>query len=76
MAVPLAQNQFDALVDWTFNIGVEALERSTLLRVLNQGRYDYAANQFLAWDHVGGQVEEAIGSIPIRSTNYLLTIYY
>lgn len=52
--VALSQGQYDALVSFVFNLGAGALERSTLLRVLNQGRYDYAADQFLAWDHAGG----------------------
>jgi lysozyme len=52
----LSQNQFDALVDFTFNLGEGVLARSTLLRVLNTGKYDYAADQLLAWDHAGGQV--------------------
>src|SRR5579871_1177365 len=52
--VPLTQGQFDALVDFTYNLGAGTLERSTLLRVLNEKRYDYAADQFQAWDHAGG----------------------
>jgi|SRR5581483_1642701 lysozyme len=53
--VPLTQGQFDALVDFTFNLGAGTLERSTLLRLLNEKRYDYVADQFLAWDHAAGR---------------------
>ena len=52
----ISQSQFDALVDFTFNLGEGVLARSTLLRMLNAGKYDYAADQFLAWDHAGGKV--------------------
>jgi len=34
--VPLAQHQFDALVDFTFNVGCGKLAGSTLLRLLNR----------------------------------------
>lgn len=60
VTVPLSQNQFDALTDWTFNLGEGTLARSTLLRVLNAGKYDYAADQFLAWDHLGGKVVDGL----------------
>lgn len=51
----ISQNQFDALADFTYNIGVEAFARSTLLRLLNQGEIFNAAAQFHRWDHVGGK---------------------
>ena len=53
--VPLAQGQFDALVDFCFNLGAGRLAASSLLKDLNAGRYDEAARQLLLWDHAGGQ---------------------
>ncbi|HTM16586.1 MAG TPA: lysozyme [Terracidiphilus sp.] len=53
--VPLTQGQFDALVDFVFNLGSSRLASSTLLRYLNAGRYDDAAWQLLAWDHAGSR---------------------
>lgn len=53
--VPLTQNQFDALVSLVYNIGVNAFKNSTLLRLLNQGFYAAAAEQFLVWKFAGGQ---------------------
>ena len=47
--VNLSQNQFDALVSFIFNVGVGAFTRSTLLKVLNQGNYTEAAQQFDRW---------------------------
>jgi lysozyme len=51
--VPLTQGQFDALVDFTFNLGAGRLASSTLLRYLNSGKFDAAAWELLAWDHAG-----------------------
>jgi len=51
--VPLSQGQFDALVDFVYNLGAARLASSTLLRYLNAGNYDAAAWQLLAWDHAG-----------------------
>lgn len=52
---PLTQGQFDALVDFCFNLGSGRLASSTLLRVLNAGRYGDAAEQLLRWDVAGGK---------------------
>lgn len=51
--VPLTQGQFDALVDFVFNLGAGRLASSTLLAYLNSAKYDSAAWQLLAWDHAG-----------------------
>jgi lysozyme len=56
--VALTQGQFDALVDFVFNLGAGRLAESTLLKDLNAGRYDAAAEQLLRWDHAGA-VENA-----------------
>jgi lysozyme len=52
----IVQCQFDALVDFTFNLGCACLANSTLLRAVNAGDFDGAANEFLRWDHVNGMV--------------------
>ncbi len=53
VSVPINQNQFDALVSLAFNIGVNALANSTLLKILNRKDYLRAADQFLRWSKVG-----------------------
>jgi lysozyme len=53
--VPLTQGQFDALVDFCFNLGAGRLAASTLLKDLNAGQYEAARDQLLLWDHVGTQ---------------------
>lgn len=55
VTVPLTQPQFDALVSLGYNIGVGALGRSTLVRLLNAGDADGAAAQFDVWINAGGR---------------------
>ena len=56
VTVPLNQGEFDALVDFVFNLGPKDFRESTLLKLLNTGDYIAAANQFDLWDHCGGKV--------------------
>lgn len=56
VTVPLTQGEFDALVDFAFNLGRGALNESTLLKDLNAGNYQAAAEQFARWDLAGGKV--------------------
>jgi lysozyme len=58
--VALTQGQFDALVDFCFNLGAGRLAGSTLLRALNGGRYEAAAEQLLLWDLAGGEVNAGL----------------
>lgn len=50
VTVPLSQNQYDALVSFSYNVGINALAGSTLLKNLNVGDYKSAAQSFLSWD--------------------------
>ena len=52
---PIGQNQFDALVSFSYNLGLGSLQQSTLLRLLNAGNFQAAADQFPRWDHAGGK---------------------
>lgn len=54
--IPVTQNQFDALCDFVFNVGVKAFRDSTLLRLLNTGDYKSAYNQFARWKYDNGVV--------------------
>lgn len=54
--VPIHQCQFDALVDFAYNLGANALKTSTLLRKLNQSDFQGAADEFSKWTHGGGVV--------------------
>lgn len=53
---PLTQGMFDALVSFTFNLGVGILQRSTLRQKLNRGDKEGAAKEFLRYCMAGGKV--------------------
>lgn len=53
--VEINDNQFSALVSLAFNIGLEALRRSTLLRKLNAGDFEGAGRQFPVWCMAAGR---------------------
>jgi len=76
VTAPLNQNQFDALVDFVFNLGSGNFQSSTLLRLLNQGDYVGASKEFPKWNHAGGKelagltirrlAEQALFDTPIK----------
>lgn len=52
--VPITQGEFDALVDFTFNVGCSAFQKSTMLKMINAGAYQTAAKEFERWVYAGG----------------------
>jgi lysozyme len=66
--VTLTQEEFDALVSFTFNVGIGAFKGSTLLKKINENKYrsgdakqretaiDEIANAFAAWNKSAGKV--------------------
>jgi lysozyme len=56
VTIQLSQGEFDALVDFTFNLGSGSLAHSTLLQLVDAGDFTAAALEFDKWDHAGGQV--------------------
>jgi lysozyme len=58
--VPLTQGQFDALVDFCFNVGAGNLASSTLLKELNEGEYAVAGLELLRWDHTGSAISDGL----------------
>lgn len=55
VTVPLSQGEFDALVDFTFNLGSGSIQHSTLLKLVNAQQFETAAKEFEKWDMAGGK---------------------
>ncbi len=53
--VDLTACQHSVLTSWAYNVGLGAAERSTLVRILNQGDYAGVPAQLMRWDKAGGQ---------------------
>jgi lysozyme len=54
--VPMSQNQYDALVSFTYNEGTGALHGSSILKYLNAGDPKSAAAAFLFWVEITNPV--------------------
>lgn len=58
--VPINQNQFNALASFTYNVGMGALQNSTLLKKLNNNDLIGAANEFDRWVYANGKKLEGL----------------
>lgn len=52
----VSQNQFDALVDFDYNVGGVNFANSTLLKLVNTNQFDKAALEFDKWNKAGGNI--------------------
>lgn len=55
LTVSVNQNQSAALISFAYNVGVGNLTKSTLLKLVNQGRFEDAAAQFDKWVNANGK---------------------
>lgn len=53
-------NQFSALVSFAYNLGLHALEGSTLRRLHNAGQYAAAQAQFSRWNKADGRILDGL----------------
>jgi lysozyme len=53
--VHLTQSQFDALVSWSYNLGLGTLQRSTMRQKILRKDGEAAAKELLKYDKVGGR---------------------
>lgn len=54
--VPVNQNEFDALVSFTFNVGSANLKKSTLLKLINKNEFLKAAGEYPKWIYSKGKI--------------------
>ena len=71
--VPLNQNQYDAFVRFTFNVGVNAYCRSTLVKKLNAGDYVGACWALDKWVYAGGKKIQGLVNRRASERNQCLT---
>jgi lysozyme len=71
--VELTPNQFSALVDFAYNVGTNALASSTLMRLVNNGDFNTAANQFERWVFANGQALPGLVTRRQREKELFLT---
>lgn len=53
--VQVTDGQYIALLSLAFNVGVGAVAKSTLLRLLNAGDIEAAGDEFLKWTYADGR---------------------
>jgi len=70
VTVPLTQNQFDALLSFTYNCGEGNLANSTLLKLVNRADFEGAALEFHKWNLAKGKVSP--GLVRRRASESLL----
>lgn len=60
--VELTDNQFAALVSWTYNVGVSAMRGSTLIRKLNAGDFACVPGELARWNKIKGVVAPGLSN--------------
>ena len=72
--VRLNQNEYDALVSFSYNVGLGNLKKSTLLKLLNKGEYNKTAVEFKRWckARVNGNYVKLPGLVKRRYAEMLL----
>lgn len=66
----ITQNQFDALVAFAYNVGVNALKNSTLLKKVNKNPQDVTIrNEFLKWNKANGKALKGLTNRRIAEAN-------
>ena len=56
ITIPLRQNEMDALISFTFNLGIGCLQRSSIRQKLNRGDKEGAIESLLKYNKAGGKI--------------------
>ena len=73
ITAPLTQGMFDALVSFSFNVGLGTLQRSTLRQKLNRGDKEGAAEELLKYCMAGGKILKGLQNRRIDERNLFLS---
>jgi len=73
ITVELSQGMFDALVSFSFNVGLGTLQRSTLRMKLNRGDKEGAAEELMKYCMAGGKVLRGLQNRRIDEKNLFLS---
>lgn len=60
--VKLSDQQFAALVSWTYNVGIRAMQTSSLIRKLNEGDYASVPGELARWNKVNGKPSKGLSN--------------
>ena len=62
VTVDLSDNQYAALVSWTYNVGAAAMQKSTLVRKLNAGNYASVPGELARWNKIKGEANTGLSN--------------
>lgn len=65
------QNQYDALLSFVFNVGIDAFRHSDLLELLNTGFYNSVPAQLRRWNKAGGKKDKGL----VNRRNYEIELW-
>lgn len=70
----LTQNQFDALVSFGFNVGVQAFKQSTLISIVKKDPYSHRIRrEFMKWVYVRGRITKGLKNRRIAEADLYVT---
>ena len=58
--VALSQNQIDAIISFTFNLGGGSFQSSTLRQKLNRGEFEDVPSELMRWVRSGGKITKGL----------------
>lgn len=76
VTVDLAQQEFDALWDFVWNVGAQAFHTSTVLRKLNAKDYLHVPNYMTSWDKIKGVYSQDLYNRRIAEGRIFLMAQY
>ena len=71
--VKITNNQFDAIVSFTYNCGIGSLQKSTLLKKVNAKDFVGAADEFLKWNKANGVVLKGLSRRRVAERKLFMT---